>query len=326
MTLEALKSIVPSLWLARAAFFAFGAIWGSFLNVVIYRVPREMSVVRPASRCPACEKPIAGYDNIPIVSYLVLRGRARCCGARMSPRYVFVELIGAALSLTIFEVVLRGLPSDTLVLRASAIYVADLAFCLSLVAAAFIDLEHMLLPDTITIGGTILGVATSSFRDMGFLRAIIGAASGFVMLWLPMEIYKRVRKKTGMGLGDAKLMMLAGAWFGWLGALVVLFAGSFQGTIGALVVYVVQGKIEEPEEVRKEREELEKAAAEGDEEAKQMLEEDPIGKAPEVGKSRFKNLMGSRMPFGPFLILACLEYLFVGPWIVERYFSLFVGL
>ncbi|MBX3200754.1 MAG: prepilin peptidase, partial [Labilithrix sp.] len=93
MRLDELLSIVP-LWLVRSSVFAFGLLWGSFLNVVIYRVPLEMSVVRPASHCPGCGKPVEAYDNIPVLSYVILRGRARCCGARMSPRYPLVELIG----------------------------------------------------------------------------------------------------------------------------------------------------------------------------------------------------------------------------------------
>src|SRR5262245_61963125 len=103
MSLGELAGLLP-LAFVRVAVFVFGLLWGSFLNVVIYRVPREMSVVRPGSHCPGCGKPIAGYDNIPILTYLILRGRARCCGIRVSPRYPLVELIGGAVSLAVFEV------------------------------------------------------------------------------------------------------------------------------------------------------------------------------------------------------------------------------
>src|SRR3954470_18258960 len=98
------------LWFLRVFSLAFGLIWGSFLNVVIYRVPREMSVVRPASHCPGCGKPIAPWDNVPVLSYVLLLGRARCCKVRMSPRYPLVELMGGMLSLAVFEVVVLGLP------------------------------------------------------------------------------------------------------------------------------------------------------------------------------------------------------------------------
>ena len=100
------------LWFLRTFAIAFGLIWGSFLNVVIYRVPRDMSVVRPGSHCPACGKPIAGYYNVPVLSYVLLRGRAACCGAKMSPRYPLVELLGGALSLAIIEVIVRPMPAS----------------------------------------------------------------------------------------------------------------------------------------------------------------------------------------------------------------------
>src|SRR5262245_9699927 len=105
------------------------------------------------------------------------------------------------------------------------IYLADFALALGLVAVAFIDLEHMFVPDSIAYGGAILGIATASFREMTFLQALIGAAVGFVVIWLPfVVIYPKIRGKVGMGLGDAKLLMLAGAWFGWAGAVFVLCA------------------------------------------------------------------------------------------------------
>ncbi len=292
------------LWFLRTFAIAFGLIWGSFLNVVIYRVPREMSVVRPGSHCPACSKPIAGYDNVPVLSYVLLRGRARCCGAKMSPRYPLVELIGGALSLAIVEVVIRALPASEPLGRVVAIYGADLALCLGLTAAAFIDAEHMYLPDTVTIGGAILGVATASFRGLRIGQSLVGAATGFFVLWFFGFLYKKLRGRTGAGLGDAKLLMLAGAWFGWPGVYWTLLAGSVQGTLFAVVTYLVRGKIEEPASVTAEREELEKAAAEGDLEAKEILEDDPLGKPPEEGFAR------AAIPFGPFLILAILELLF----------------
>jgi leader peptidase (prepilin peptidase) / N-methyltransferase len=301
----------------RGIAIAFGLVWGSFLNVVIYRVPLGMSVVTPPSHCPACGKPVAPYDNVPVFSFVILRGRARCCGAKMSPRYVIVELIGGALSLAIVEVVLRHLPLDTTVARAGAIYAADFALCMALVAAAFIDVEHMYLPDPITIGGAVLGVGTASLRDMSYVDAIVGAAIGFAGVWLPFVVlYKVVRGRTGMGLGDAKLTMLAGAWFGWPGALFVFFVGALQGTVAALFLYFVRGKIDEPEAVRAERAELKRDADAGDEEAKQLLAEDPI-----LAEPPGDGLMASRLSFGPFLILGCLEMLFFGAWVKDTYFA-----
>jgi len=276
MRLDELLSIVP-LWLVRSSVFVFGLLWGSFLNVVIYRVPREMSVVRPASHCPGCGKPVQAYDNLPVLSYVILRGRARCCGARMSPRYPLVELIGGALSLAILEVIILNLPGSVSVGRAAAIYGADFALCLALVAAAFIDAEHMFLPDSITIGGTALGIVTATLRDLPTLDSVIGAAVGFFGIYVPfIFLYKGLLGRTGMGLGDAKLLALAGAWFGWPGALFTLLAGAVQGSIYAGVLRVLGIEPKLPQAVLEDIAELEKAAAEGDEEAKKALAEDPL--------------------------------------------------
>jgi len=307
MTLSQLELPV---WLARVFAFVFGCLWASFVNVVVYRVPREMSVVRPASHCPACGAPVHPLDNLPVVSWIVLRGRARCCGARISPRYVVVELLGGALSLAIAEVVLRALPGDTTVLHAGSIFLADFGLAMSLVAAAFIDAEHMFLPDAITIGGTLFGLATPGLRGLGWSDVVVGAAVGFVGVWLPFIVgYKALRGRSGMGVGDAKLVMLAGAWYGWPGAAFALFAGAAQATVAAVVLLLVEGKIDEPEAVRADREALRRAAEEGDAEAKQALEEDPLGTAPAPG------IMAARMPFGPFLCLAIVEWMIAGEWV-----------
>ncbi|MFO0674995.1 MAG: prepilin peptidase [Polyangiaceae bacterium] len=302
------------LWFIRTFGVLFGLLWGSFLNVVIYRLPRGMNVAFPPSHCPGCGKPIAPYDNIPVFSYVILGGRARCCKTKMSPRYPLVELIGGALAFAILERMLIPHANDLGMGRAGAIFLADLMLCLGLVAAAFIDAEHMFLPDSITLGGAVLGLGTASLRNMTYLESAKGAVIGFLVVWFPLVfLYSKLRGRAGMGMGDAKLTLLAGAWFGWPGALFVLFAGAFQGTIGAVLIYLVKGRIEEPEAVKKDREELQKAASEGDEEAKAILAEDPLADAPGEG------LAAARMPFGPFLILACLEFLFYGPEIAARY-------
>jgi leader peptidase (prepilin peptidase)/N-methyltransferase len=300
-------------WFLRGVAVAFGLIWGSFLNVVIYRVPLEMSVVRPPSHCPGCGKPIAAYDNIPVLSYVILRGRARCCGTRMSPRYPLVELIGGALSLAIVERILLPTPWAPLG-RSLVLYASDFTLAMALVAAAFIDAEHMYLPDPITIGGAILGFGTASLRGLSWRESFVGGVLGFVGVWLPFGVvYKWIRGRVGMGLGDAKLLMLAGAWFGWVGVVFSLVAGALQGTLTALVIYLVKGKIEEPEAVVRDREELRKAADEGDEEAKRAIEEDPLA------TEQAEGLGQSRLPFGPFLIMGLLELLLAGDPILAWY-------
>lgn len=292
-------------WFLRGAAFVFGLLWGSFLNVVIYRVPREMSVVRPGSHCPGCGRPISPFDNLPLVSFAILGGKARCCGAKMSWRYPAVELIGGLLSLAAMEHVLRMPPAGA-EWRFFVVYLAETAFCLGLTAAAFIDWEHMILPDSITLGGAVVGLATAPLRGQPLVDAIASGAVAFGLVWFVFNVlYKKLRGRTGMGMGDAKLLSFAGAWFGWRGAVFVLVAGAIQGTIGSLVWRLVAGKIETPEAVREEIAELRRLAEEGDEEARQALEEDPAAE-------EHDDFLQAAIPFGPFLILGCLEYLFGG--------------
>ncbi len=199
------------------------------------------------------------------------------------------------------------LPGGTPVVHAASIFLSELALALALVAAAFIDLSHMYLPDAITLGGALFGLATPGLRDLGYADVLIGAAVGWFGVWLPFVVgYEKLRGRPGMGLGDAKLVMLAGAWFGWPGAAFALFGGAIQATLAAGVVLLVRGRIEEPEAVRADREELQRAAAAGDEEAAQALADDPLGTAPEEG------ILAARMPFGPFLCLAILEWMLGG--------------
>ncbi|MEO7111308.1 MAG: prepilin peptidase [Polyangiaceae bacterium] len=290
---------------AKTVAIIFGLLWGSFLNVVIYRVPRDMSVVRPPSHCPSCGKPVKPYDNIPILSFLILRGRTRCCKTKMSVRYPIVEALGGLAAWAVFDAALSALPGETPAWRFLAFFLADFALSLGLIAAAFIDAEHMFLPDEITIGGTILGLATFFLRDLSITASLAGAVVGFLVVYVPfIFLYKKIRGFAGMGLGDAKLVMLAGAWFGWPGAVFVLFGGAIQGTIGTIILLVFNGKIEEPESVRADREAIEQMAKEGDADALEMMKNDPLMDEAAQGKAR--------IPFGPFLILACLECLIAG--------------
>jgi leader peptidase (prepilin peptidase)/N-methyltransferase len=304
--------------IVRAYAIALGLLGGSFLNVVIHRLPRGMNIARPASHCPACGKPLRFYDNVPIVSYAALGGRARCCGAQISPRYPLIELAGGLLAWAIVEMLVLPLADGVSVGRAAAIFFAYLAFALALVAVAFIDLEHMYVPDAISIGGTVVGVMTFSLRpDLDLFDALVGAAVGFAVVWLPFTVlYRWIRGRTGMGLGDAKLVMMAGAWFGWSGALFALLAGAVQGTVAALVVLLVHGRIEEPVAVQKEREETEQTLAKLTPEeraaAEAELGRDPLYEAVPAGSVGL-----ARIAFGPFLALAMLEYLFIGRSIAE---------
>lgn len=308
-------------WLFRLFGPLFGLLWGSFLNVVIFRVPAGLSVVHPPSHCPACKEPVKPYDNIPVLGYLLLRGKARCCGVKLSPRYPLIEAMAGLVAWAIIEVVIFRLPPDTSLVRVLAIFTADLALSLGLIAAAFIDLDHMYIPDGITLGGTAVGLITTSFRPpLTYTEAVIGALAGFLIVWLPFDLlYRLIRKRTGMAMGDAKLVMLAGAWFGLPGALFALLAGSVQGSLAAGVLLFFKGKIDEPEAVQREREEimaeLAQMSPEERAEAEKELAEDPLFQ--EAGEGA----LSARIPFGPFLALAIIEYLLIGNDLVESIFQ-----
>lgn len=286
-----------------------GLLFGSFLNVVIHRLPRDESVVFPSSRCPACGTAIRAYDNVPVLSWLLLRGKARCCKAPIHPRYPLIELLGGLLAWGILQTRIFPFEAELSVVHGLALFGAYLAVGLGLLAAAAIDWEHMYLPDSITLGGLALGLATVPLRvEVDWADALGGAVLGFLVVWLPfIWLYEKLRGFPGMGLGDAKLLALAGAWFGPFGVLFVLFGGALQGTLMALVVLLTQGKIEEPEAVREERRAMLEAIAlaEGEERAalEAELAADPIGTEPEPG------FRGARLAFGPFLVLACVELL-----------------
>lgn len=299
----ALDDLPP--WFLRGVVVVFGLLWGSFLNVVIYRVPRELSVVSPGSRCPACETPIPAWHNLPVLSWLILRGRAACCGAKVSARYPLIEAVGGLLAYGIFEVIVRAMPGSPSLGAAALVFGANFTLAMGLVAAAFIDLEHMFLPDSITIGGAILGVLTARARGMTFTESLVTALATFAAVWVPFGLlYKKLLGRTGMGMGDAKLLALAGAWFGWPGAVVTLFGGAIQGTLYAIVAKITGQELGIPQAAQEDLDELRKAAAEGDEEAKAILAEDPLAEEGAEGRAR--------MPFGPFLILAILELMFFG--------------
>jgi leader peptidase (prepilin peptidase)/N-methyltransferase len=308
-------------WFWAGVAIALGLTLGSFLNVVIHRLPRGESVAYPASRCPACGAPIRPYDNVPIVSFLVLRGRARCCKAPISPRYPLTELLGGLCGWASLAKVLADFPADAPLWKALLLFASYLALGLGLIAAVFIDLEFMLLPDEITLGGAALGFATSALRQVGFVPSLVGALTGFALVYIPFHlVYRELRGHPGMGLGDAKLLLLAGAWFGWKGAVFALLAGAVQGTVIAIAVLVVKGKIEEPaavlEERKQLREELDGLAGEERERLMSEMAADPLALEPQEGAGK------ARIPFGPFLAIAIVEYAFFGETLLQAYLGI----
>lgn len=298
---------------------ALGLAFGSFLNVVIYRLPRGESLSHPASRCPGCGAPIRAFDNIPVLGWLLLRGRARCCRIWISPRYPVIEALGGLLAWAIVRVIIFELPDETVWWKVVLLFALYLALALGLLAAAVIDLDHMYLPDAITIGGAMLGFLSVPIRGGSFQDALLGAALGFLIVWLPFDlIYGKLRGLPGMGLGDAKLVMLAGTWFGWRGALFALLGGAVQATFMALAVFLARGKIDEPDAVVRERKELQALLESSEGEARAELEReiarDPLAFEPEAGFGK------ARLAFGPFLALATLEYMLFGDIIVQLVF------
>ena len=205
--------------------FALGAVIGSFLNVVIYRVPRHLSIVRPPSSCPSCEHRIPAYWNIPLLSWLFLRGRCHFCHNRIPIRYPLVELLSAVLALGCLW---RFGPT----LQAASVF----ALLAALVAVAWIDWEHMIIPDAISLGFLVLGLALAPFTGPGLLNALLGAAAAGGLLLLMGVIWQKTRGVDGMGGGDIKLMAAVGAFLGPVPSLLVIFVGAFLGALYGVVL------------------------------------------------------------------------------------------
>ena len=219
----------------------FGLLIGSFLNVCIHRWPRNRSVVKPRSHCVRCRKPIAWYDNIPLVSYLVLGGRCRHCGAKISLRYPVVEFLTAML----FFYEVRKLGPTLPALKLCVL-------CAIALALIFCDLEKRLLPDELTKGGIVLGLCFAPFvpvRDFtaqlifslagvqlpawanSLAESAVGAALPAFFLWFGGWLYFKIRHRDGLGFGDVKLIAMVGSFLGLRGALVTLVLGSFAGSV-----------------------------------------------------------------------------------------------
>ena len=238
--------------------FVFGSVVGSFLNVCIYRLPRQESIVLPDSHCTSCRTRIKPYDIIPIASYLILLGRCRACGSRISPTYLVVEL-------------LSGVVSALLVWRfgISLTSLFYLIFLFSLIVVTFIDLEHRIIPNVITLPGIIVGLIYNAlntnwvtlqmdlsyfqFTLSDFLRIsdevdIIGSILGIILgggiLYFIGFIYEAIKKREGMGMGDVKLLAMIGAFIGWKGVIFVAFLSSLFGVlVGIPIIFFKRGDL-----------------------------------------------------------------------------------
>lgn len=211
------------------ALLVLGLAAGSFVNVVIHRLPRGLSVVRPRSRCPACGAPVRARDNVPVLSWLLLRGRCASCRAPISVRYPLVEALTA-----ILFVAVGRLDGAALALP------FHLAFVASLVGVAFIDLDFQIIPNEITFAGVALGLALAGLEG-SLLAGVVGAAVGSGLLWGIGALYRAVRRVEGMGGGDVKLAAMLGAFLGWKGVLLTIFLSSFAGAIAGIVMMRRQG-------------------------------------------------------------------------------------
>ncbi len=193
---------------------------GSFLNVCIYRLPREQSLVWPASRCTSCNRHLSWFENVPVIAWLVLRGRCRTCGESISIMYPVVEAFTGVMFLWAW---FHYGPDPLLFSR--------LIFGCAMVVLFVIDLEHRILPNVITIPGIIIGFLFSFVTEPGWLASLIGIIAGGGALLLVAEIYLRVRKDEGLGMGDVKMLAMIGAFLGWKLMLLTLVAGSFLGSV-----------------------------------------------------------------------------------------------
>jgi leader peptidase (prepilin peptidase)/N-methyltransferase len=210
----------------------FGFAWGSFLNVLIYRIPRDMSIIKPASSCPVCKKKIKVYDNIPILSYLILRGKCRYCKAKIPLTYPLVEF------LTPLSFILLYIHYSL-----SFFFFASCVFASAMIVLGFIDFFHMILPDVITLPGLVLAIVYSFFRkDLNLTQALIGAVTGAGFLLLVYGTYYLVRKKEGLGMGDVTMMLLIGAYLGWKQAFFTLILASFVGALVGVFVILFRKK------------------------------------------------------------------------------------
>ena len=262
--------------------FAMGACIASFLNVVIWRVPRGESIVSPPSHCPKCNALIKWYQNIPILAWLALRGRCANCKAPISPRYILIETLGGVLFLAAFWK--YGTCGD-LAVAAQNTFVAWVWISLMIVGS-MIDFDHKLLPDFVTVGGMILGVAVGVI-DSCRLQSIAvamwslgGLAVGFGLLWLVRWLGSLAFKREAMGMGDVFLMGAVGALFGPLAVLVTLILSSLFGSVVGLSM---------------------------------ML----------LSKTKFRRFI--EIPYGPYICMGCLVWMFWGPQVVNWYVRMLKG-
>jgi leader peptidase (prepilin peptidase) / N-methyltransferase len=273
----------PAAYVAAAV---LGALWGSFFNVCIARIPRGLSVIKPRSHCFACGTAVRPIDNVPILSYLALRGRCRACRVRYSPRHLVVEVLAAALSVLLYWKFLAAAPELALGLRAAR-YAVGFAFTGVLLVLSFVDLETKRLPDVITLPAIPLfflaGFATGG---AGWLDRLIGGAAGYLVVRIIADGYYYLKGREGLGLGDGKLLALIGVVLGWRALPVVVFSASFIGVAVSVPLLLLARQRQSPEP--------------------------PPAPAAVPTTAAGSPIRRAEVPFGPFLALSAFAYLLLG--------------
>jgi len=245
--------------------FILGSLWGSFSNVCIYRLPERGNVVSSRSKCRNCQKKINWFDNVPFVSYIILRGKCRNCGSKISFQYFVVELLVALGFLASFHFFSFSITSLLL-------FILTIFF----VIIFFIDLKHFIIPNELTFPLMAIGFLKSFDPNLNqylfpnYINSLIGGVVGYLIIWFIIFAYKKLRNKEGMGLGDAKLLSAIGFWFGWISIPFILFFSSFVALGFAIPSLVNKSKT-----------------------------------------------MSSQIPFGPYLVLGCVLYLFLIEQIIK---------
>ncbi len=288
-------------WIFTAVFFLLGACVGSFLNVCILRLPKGESIISPPSHC-ACGKPIKFYDNIPILSWLLLRGKARCCGRRISPRYFAVELLTAAL----FAFAWASNAPQTA--AAGMVFISIMIFC------AFVDIDTMMLPDFATIGGTATGAILSAMLPelhdihleeypfaVSAVASLICSCAGILvgsgMLYWIRLLGQTVFRREAMGEGDVILIGCIGAFCGWQGALFAIFGGSLIGSLIMIPIFAIT----------------------------RLLKTDKAKKS-KLAESENPEEIEGAIPFGPWLALGGILYFLFFREITDSYFQNFTAI
>jgi leader peptidase (prepilin peptidase)/N-methyltransferase len=212
--------------------FLFGLAFGSFVNVCIHRIPLKRSIITPPSSCPECGENIKFYDNIPIISYIILFGRCRYCGHSISWRYPVVETMTGLFSLGLF--IKYGLNYQ---------YILLFLFLAALVTISFIDIQHKIIPDVISLPGIVVGWTASFVLPYpSWMDSLIGIIAGGGILFLVSTTYERLTGRAGMGGGDIKLLAMIGAWMGWRSLFPVIMISSFTGAVIGSVALMIAGK------------------------------------------------------------------------------------